>query len=125
MMILYNAIQTPDGFILESFHRHDFKTHTDEDGRGYMVDGGLDYLRRGGEGYTDLSLTTEDKFENIRKRFSWGSYGKNLDEELHWVRLKDLTVEHMQAVLDSEVLQKHIEDLFVKELKFRENQDED
>lgn len=52
-----NAIRCPDGTVLESKHRHDYRGHTQKDGRYYAVDGGLEYLRRGfsdGE-YEELS----------------------------------------------------------------------
>ena len=39
-VILSNRLKTPDGTILESLHRHDYVTHTDANGKEYMLDGG-------------------------------------------------------------------------------------
>ncbi len=39
--ILCNRIQTPDGTILTSHDRHDFKSYVDKNGYEYMVDGGV------------------------------------------------------------------------------------
>ena len=43
--LLAQRIQTPDGTILHSKHRHDYVTHTDANGETYMVDGGFEYRR--------------------------------------------------------------------------------
>lgn len=56
--IIVNAIETPDGTVLLSAHRHDFRGHTDANGKFYAVDGGTDYLKRSFDqkDYTELSI---------------------------------------------------------------------
>ena len=59
-MIVRNALKCKTcGDVIESFYRHDFKRCSC--GKTF-VDGGHDYLRRGGwpADIEDLSLTTED-----------------------------------------------------------------
>lgn len=59
--IILNAIETPDGTVLISSHRHDYRDHTDANGSYYAVDGGRDYLRRTGpDDYTELSIIATD-----------------------------------------------------------------
>ena len=44
--LILNRIKTPDGTILTSYNRHDYVSYEDANGLEYMVDGGLEYLRR-------------------------------------------------------------------------------
>lgn len=122
--ILYNAIQTPDGTILESFHRHDYKTHRDEvTGEIYMVDAGLSYLRRGINKVpaTELSIDTSYPFAVQREYFSWGTYGKSGTEAKKYVRLKDMTDLHIENILKTQYQLKgtYVEELFKQELAYR------
>jgi hypothetical protein len=43
--LIKNCLETPDGTILQSRHRHDYHEYTDANGKNYMIDGGLSYVR--------------------------------------------------------------------------------
>ena len=118
--LVRNALRTPDGTVLESRHRHDYKTHIDSiDGLEYMVDGGLDYARRSLMG-EDLCVYTYDSFELKRKSFKWGTYGINGDEPLKHVALSDMSTEHIEAILNTQILNTWVEELMEAELGYRE-----
>lgn len=123
--IIRNAIICPDGTILESKHRHDYKMHYDDTtGERYSVDGGLDYFR--GSVNKDkpeyLHVTTEDVFELQREAFTWGSYGKDGNEPKHYIKLMDMQTEHIVAVLETQwqIEGTYVEKLFKQELEYRE-----
>lgn len=99
--LIYNAIRTPDGTILESRHRHDYVTHTDKNGEFYSNDGGLDYLRRTvNEALAeDLSLYDDAPYEVIREYLKRGGRGKNNDEPLKYVSLRDIDNEWLNAIV--------------------------
>ena len=125
--IIYNAIRTPDGTILESRHVYDYKTHTDKNGEVYMVDGGLEYLRRSyNEDFPseELSVYLEDGHEVVREVATWGSYGKNGDEPLKYILIKDMTEEHIQNCLKNCYrMHPHYREAFENELQWRKNGD--
>jgi len=102
--LIVNAIKTPDGTILESNSRHDYKCHTDENGFEYCVDGGTAYLRRsmqnGAPRYEDYSVYDTDDFEVIRQRFSRGGRGINGDQPLTYVALADMNDGWLQATIE-------------------------
>ena len=125
-MVLKNSIQTPDGTILESKHRHDFRTYKDKNGEIYMVDGGKDYLRRFDniEPYIELSIEDDGTHESRRKYLNWGrNYDKNMVAlpQTEWVPIMDMTSDHIQAILDGGWVKNNpfYEELFKEELKFR------
>ncbi len=121
--IVCNRIRTPDGTILESMHRHDFKSHPDKNGLIYMVDGGLDYLRRNVHDeapYTELSVYSDSPHDVIREVFKWGTRGKDGKQPLKYVPLKDLTTEHIEAILETQDhIQQYIRNIFLDEMIFR------
>ena len=100
---LSNRMRTPDGTILESRNRHDYVTHLDNNGKEYMLDGGLDYVRSSANGDEEmLTVTSDDSHEVIREVVTWGTYGKNGDETLVHVKIADMSTQHLQACLDTQ-----------------------
>lgn len=103
--ILVNQIMTPDGTILESHHRHDYKTHIDKNGLEYMVDGGMDYLRRNihkDAPYKEMTICEDSPYEEIRKYVKRGGRGINGDEPLAHVALKDMNDGWLAATISWE-----------------------
>lgn len=125
-VIIRNAIMTPDGTYLRSYHRHDYKEHKDAlTGETYIVDGGYDYLRRSINTIPPISLDVylSDPFEMIREAFVWKSYGKNYEHlpDGIYIKLCDMTTEHIRAILETQTQIKgtYVEMLFKKELVLR------
>jgi len=121
--LVYNAIRTPDGTVLESKHRHDYVTYQDKNGKEYMVDGGLEYTRRNFHAdapYEELSVYTTDGHDRVREAVRWGTYGINGDQPLTHILLKDMNTEHIEACLEN-VPSMHpaYKESFKEELKLR------
>lgn len=126
--IIYNAIQTPDGTVLESNHIHDYKEYTDKNGKCYIVDGGQEYLRRTcHEDQVDLTIYEDDKHDKIREVFTWG---RNFDENMNrlpqveYVKLKDITDDHLEALIpwtDDDSYPKYINKVFINEKDWRDS----
>ncbi len=121
MNLIRNAIQTPDGTILESHSRHDYKTHTDANGKEYMVDGGRDYVRRSAHGdEIDLCLYDDEPHEVQRRITKWGSYGINGDQPLQFKAVADMDTDHLLAVVENvKTVAPVIKDCMIQELKYR------
>jgi len=125
-VIICNAIITPDGTYLRSYHRHDYKEHLDKlTGEVFIVDGGNDYLRRSinTTPATSMDVYLSDPFKAIREAFVWKSYGKNGEHIPHgiYISLQDMTDEHLNAILDTQTQIKgtYVEDLMKQELAYR------
>lgn len=98
--LIKNAIRTPDGTVLESRTRHDYREYTDANGKLYLVDGGLDYCRTTvHEDQVWAGCYLEDGHEAVREALEWGTYGINGDQPLTYVKLCDMSTDHIQACL--------------------------
>lgn len=125
-IIIRNAILTPDGTYLRSYHVHDYKVHEDTvTGETYIVDGGNEYLRRSINEVPpeDLTVYLSDNFEVVRMAFVWKSYGKNLEHAPNgiYIALCDMTDDHIEAILNTQVhiIGTFVEELMVAELQYR------
>lgn len=126
--IVYSAIKTPDGTVLESKHVHDYQSYVDKNQETYVLDGGLGgYTRRSvnKEEAEDLSLYSDAPHSVIREKISRGSRGKSGREELKYILLKDIDDEYLQAIIDYEELnrpQNKYLPIYRAEQKFRKNE---
>lgn len=124
--LILSRIQTPDGTILTSYHRHDYVTHTDKNGETYMLDGGNDYQRVNicSEPYKDLSVWSDAPYEIIRESFHRGGRGKNGDEPLKWVPLCDMSDEWVKNCIEYNdnlgMGKSYANYLYCKELRYRQ-----
>ena len=119
--IVLNRIRTPDNTILTSRYSHEHVRHTQEDGNSYSVDGGTEALYRShtvdAPEYEELSLYDNAPHEFIREGFFWVGRGENGRE----IRaLKELSTDHIQAILETQKLAEWRRDIFEAELKFRQ-----
>ena len=99
--LVYNAIQTPDGTVLESTSRHDYKTHLDANGKTYMIDGGLEYVRCSANGdEVSLAKYQDQPHEQIREYAFRSGYGKPGTEDYgtyRVTRIADMDNDYLEA----------------------------
>jgi len=122
--LVFSGLRTPDGTLLVSTHRHDYVTHKDANGKRYMLDGGLDYVRSSANGDEEyISLYTDSPHEEIRKYATWGTWGKEGEGPSRLVTIRSMSLSHIATVLAT---QKHIvgrpmEKLMKDEQEYRRN----
>lgn len=103
--LVYSAIQTPDGTILESLHRHDYKIHIDAITKEeYMIDGGIDYFRTNANIIKAkfIGVYEDEPIEKIREVYARIGYGKpgNIDYgTLRKTLLKDMDDDYLESAL--------------------------
>lgn len=126
-MILRNSIKCNHcNDEIESKHRHDFVRC--KCGK-VAVDGGLDYDKRMFTSlldFTNTSITDNGTHELRREHLKWGNnYDKDMNAlpETIWVPIKDMSSEHIQAILDGGYVKNNYayQELFKEELEFRNN----
>jgi len=121
MRLLRNALKTPDGTIIESHSRYDFKRHKDANGKIYMVDGGLDYARSSSNGDEEYLHVYSDQVnhDQARKIVTWGTRGIKGDQPLKYIKVSEMEDDHIVAVLNVCNPYKQIVKVMLDELKHR------
>ena len=123
MHLIRNAIQTPDGTIIESTHRHDYKEYTDANGKHYMVDGGLEYSRRTvHDDQINLCEYDDAPHERQRNILKWGTYGKDGKQPLQYKTIAEMETAHLEVVVEMVGVSPILHQCMVNELKLRKEE---
>lgn len=113
MKLIQNAIKVVEtGEIIKSSHKNDFQSfdldgHRPEiffDGGGaYYIDGGNSYFRtnlpKKSKRWVNYCLTDETPFEEILEMLVWGTYGIDGKKPLVYKPIKDLSYDHICAIM--------------------------
>lgn len=121
--LLANRIITPDGTVMQSFNRHDYKVYVDKNGKEYMVDGGLDYQRcniQDDAPHTDACVYTNDSHEVIRQAFCWGTRGTDGRQAVVYKPICTLSNQHIHNIRMTQThLPEHMQEVFTNEEFYR------
>ena len=106
-----------------SFMGLDFSVE-DANGKEYMVDGGLSYLRRNVHEeapYQELSMYADEPHADLREVVQWGTYGIKGDQPLTYKTIKELTEGHIKAILKCTIVNPAYRVLLSDELLYRDD----
>lgn len=103
--LVHNSITCLNcGEVIVSRHRHDFQRCNCPNGT--FIDGGLEpFGRFGGKDLNmikQFQVTSDDDHSLIRTHFERGTYGKNGDEPLRYVPLKDIDDDWLDNIIKYE-----------------------
>ena len=123
MRLIRQALQTPDGTIIESRHRHDYIEYTDKVANDiYVIDGGLEYERQSVNKIPakSLSVYLEDGIEAVREALTWGTRGRSGREPVRLIKLCEMSNAHIEACLETQPrMHPHYREAMQMELQYR------
>lgn len=107
--IIQNAAKVTDNgkiTYIQSCHVHDFRRYDFDNGKDWFaVDGGKEYARRAYsssqilENVENYCLYSDSPQKDIQDKLLWGSLANG---EVIFRPIKELTMEHLQAILDTQ-----------------------
>lgn len=110
--LIATRLQTPDGTIISSGNTNLTVSHEDKNGRIYTV-------CKAYQGTSKLTIYSDAGHDIIREHISWGTFGIEGDERLHFIILKNMTTDHIEAVLKTQRLSRTYKSALVNELEYR------
>lgn len=119
--LLLSRIQTPDGTFISSRSFNDFTEYTDKNGQHYGISGGSAYQKVSYDkkDYKDASIYTTDDFNVIRENIEWETYGLDGNDDVKFVKIKDLALDHIENILILPTLSAVFEEILLSEVEFR------
>lgn len=117
-----NAVQLVEtGEVLVSQHVHDYVSATTPSGKTFFLDGGGEYIRRGGDAEViSLHIDESSDIDTIANRAVWGTYGKDGKGPKKFIRLCMADTSHLNAILDTQKISKELQaaiELILKQRK--------
>lgn len=116
-ILLVNGLITPDGTVLITHHQHDYQSYKDQNGETYIIDGGpFEYGVRISSNTIKAKhfhIYNTDDYSIIRDFFEFNVNYNN------YIKIKDLSLNNIEDLLNIENLEKHLIELLHKEIKYR------
>jgi hypothetical protein len=118
--ILLNRVQCKScGEVLVSQHRHDYvkcKCPSET-----FTDGGNDYQRYGGAADLSLTVYMSKDHERNRQALHWGTRGKDNKQPLKWVKIAEMSNDHLKACLETQFLMaNYVRFIMETEIEYRQ-----
>ena len=120
--LLVNRWMTKDGTVLISRTQHDFQSHFDTvDQREVFLDGGVGPTIRVSGDLLNMCLYDKDEdHHEVRELYLWTSYGVDGKQPPKTQPIKDLTTEHIAAILKTQThLPEYVLNMFQREIVYR------
>lgn len=122
--LIQNAIRIKEyDIILWSIRTYDYEEY-----KGYSVDGGTDYSliiipeNKTLDDIESLIIYDDEPIESIMKKLLWGTYGKDGNQTLKYVKLFECETDHLHNILKSKILSDYYKNVINYILVYRKLQ---
>jgi len=119
--LIQNAIRIKEyDIILWSRTTHDYEEY-----KGYSVDGGTDYSLisipedKTLDDIESLEIYDDEPIESMMKKLLWGTYGKDGNQPLKYVKLFECETDHLHNILKSQRISDYYKSVINYILEYR------